>query len=164
MLKMEIALDRELLEAQGYDWDTSYDILCKNFERAGFVKESFENGHLVYRGTGSDKDMSYFALIMSALVDVNWFKKCVKTWFLIVPEHNTFDYQDYEQKSNFTKITEEPSSEKNQNSGFGKTEFSRNSKSALASLKSIAQEISPGITTVSPSFTIYRQYSSSLVV
>jgi len=60
---MEIALDRELLEAQGYDWDTSYDILCKNFERAGFVKESFDNGYLVYRGTGSDKDFSYFGLI-----------------------------------------------------------------------------------------------------
>ena len=94
MLKMEIALDRELLEAQGYDWDTSYGILCKNFERVGFVKESFENGHLIYRGTGSDKDMSYFALIISTLVDVDWFKKCVKTWFLIIPEHNTFDYQD----------------------------------------------------------------------
>ena len=80
MLKMEIALDRELLEAQGYDWDTSYGILCKNFERVGFVKESFENGHLIYRGTGSDKDFSYFGLILINLVDVDWFKKSVKYW------------------------------------------------------------------------------------
>ena len=80
MLKMEIALDRELLEAQGYDWDTSYGILCKNFERVGFVKESFENGHLIYRGTGSDKDFSYFGLIAISLDKTDWFKKCVKHW------------------------------------------------------------------------------------
>lgn len=80
MLKMEIALDRRLLEEEGYDWDTSYEILCKNFERLGFVKEFFENGHLVYRGTGSDKDFSYFGLIIINLVEVTWFKKCVKYW------------------------------------------------------------------------------------
>lgn len=94
MLKMEIALDRELLEAQGYDWDTSYGILCKNFERAGFVKESFENGHLVYRGTGSDKDFSYFGLIYIKLDETEWFKKCVKYWMFYYG-HNESKVEDF---------------------------------------------------------------------
>ena len=96
MLKMEIALDRELLEAQGYDWDTSYDILCKNFERAGFVKESFDNGYLVYRGTGSDKDFSYFGLIYINLKKCAWFKKCVSSWlFIEVKNNNIIEVEDF---------------------------------------------------------------------
>lgn len=83
MLKMEIALDKELLEEDGYDWDTSYGILCKNFEKANFVKESFKNGHLVYRGAGNDKDFAYFGLIYLALKKCDWFKNCVSCWLLI---------------------------------------------------------------------------------
>ena len=83
MMKMEIKLDRTKLEALGYNWDLSYKILCENFERAGFVKEVHtEDGTLIYRGTDSPKDFSYFGLIVNALVEQSWFRDSVHKWFL----------------------------------------------------------------------------------
>ena len=73
------------------------------------------------------KDLSQIHHSVSSSVKNIFLQSNKKAMFESVEKQNTFDYQDYEQKSNFTKITEEPSSEKNQNSGFGKTDFSRNS-------------------------------------
>ena len=73
------------------------------------------------------KDLSQIHHSVSSSVKNIFLQSNKKAMFESVERQNTFDYQDYEQKSNFTKITEEPSSEKNQNSGFGKTDFSRNS-------------------------------------
>ena len=83
MMKMEIKLDRTKLEALGYNWDLSYKILCENFERAGFIKEVHtEDGTLIYRGTDSPKDFSYFGLIYNALCEQNWFRDSVHKWVL----------------------------------------------------------------------------------
>lgn len=73
------------------------------------------------------KDLSQIHHSVSSSVKNIFLQSNKKAMFESVEKQNTFDYQDYEQKSNFTKITEEPSSEKNQNSGFGKNDFSRNS-------------------------------------
>lgn len=98
MMKMEIKLDRTKLEALGYNWDLSYKILCENFERAGFIKEVHtEDGTLIYRGTDSPKDFSYFGLMYTSLIEQEWIRKTVVRLHWLNNQHTkdgSFTYSD----------------------------------------------------------------------
>ncbi len=82
MFKMEIEFDRNILENEGYNYEHTMNLLCVNFNRAGFIEELKEEAHLVYRGTDSPNDFSYMGLIASRLVDQQWFKSCVTKWLI----------------------------------------------------------------------------------
>lgn len=79
---MEIRIDREILEADGYNYEHTMNLFCENFKRAGFVEEVNEECHLIYRGTDSPKDFSYMGLVYKGLVKQQWFKNCVMKWIL----------------------------------------------------------------------------------
>lgn len=44
MFKMEIIIDRELLEKDGYNFEYTLSLLRKNFEKAGFEREFLDGG------------------------------------------------------------------------------------------------------------------------
>ena len=83
MFKMEIIIDRELLEKDGYNFEYTLSLLRKNFEKAGFEREFLDGGHMIFTGTDSPKDFGYMGLMYSRLVDQQWFKNCVTYWHLI---------------------------------------------------------------------------------
>ena len=82
MFKMEIIIDRELLEKDGYNFEYTLSLLRNNFEKAGFEREFLEGGHMIFTGTDSPKDCSYMAIMYSRLVVKSWFKNCVTYWHL----------------------------------------------------------------------------------
>ncbi len=83
MLKMEIVMDREKLESDGYDFDKSIAIICNGLKEAGFIEDLNEEGHIIYRGTDSNKDLAYMGLVYNALVEQQWFKNACKEWYLL---------------------------------------------------------------------------------
>lgn len=83
MFKLEIEIDREILEKDGWDFDYSIGVLCDGLKKAGFNEEINENGRLLYAGTNSDKDLAYMGLVAESLVKEDWFKKCCKKWLLL---------------------------------------------------------------------------------
>ncbi len=93
MFKMEIRIDRKILEADGYDYEHTMNLLCENFKRAGFVEEVNEECHLIYRGTDSPKDFSYLILVAKRLTEQKWFKDCVKEWLLF--SNDTIGSEDF---------------------------------------------------------------------
>ena len=92
MFKMEIIIDRELLEKDGYNFEYTLNLLKSNFKRAGFEREFLEGGHMIFTGTNSPKDFSYMGLMYSRLVDQQWFKNCVTYWHLIKDGMDAGDY------------------------------------------------------------------------
>lgn len=80
ILKMEIELDKNVLISNGYDFEKSMNILCRGFKNAGFLQEVREEGHIIFAGTGSDKDFAYFALITDKLLEQKWFKDGCVIW------------------------------------------------------------------------------------
>ncbi len=83
MLKMEIVMDREKLENDGYDFDKSIAIICNGLKEAGFIEELNEEGHIIYRGTNSNKDFAYFGLVWEKLIEQQWFKNACEEWYLL---------------------------------------------------------------------------------
>lgn len=83
MLKMEILMNRAKLEADGYDFNKSIAIICNGLKESGFIKELNEEGHIIYRGTNSDKDFAYFGLVYNKLVAQQWFKNACEEWYLL---------------------------------------------------------------------------------
>lgn len=83
MFKLEIEIDREILEKDGWDFDYSIGVLCDGLKKAGFNEEINEKGRLLFAGTNSDKDLAYMGLVAESLVKEDWFKKCCKKWLLL---------------------------------------------------------------------------------
>ena len=83
MLKMEIVMSREKLEADGYDFDKSIAIICNGLKEAGFEEELNEEGHIIYKGSNSDKDFAYFGLVYNGLVKQQWSKNACEEWYLL---------------------------------------------------------------------------------
>ena len=92
MFKMEIIIDRELLEKDGYNFQYTLDLLEDNFKRAGFEREFLEGGHMIFTGTNSPKDFSYMTLMYSRLVKQHWFKNCVTYWHILKDGIDSGDY------------------------------------------------------------------------
>lgn len=78
ILKLEIEIDKDILESNGYNFTNSVQIICDGLQQAGLVKELVEEGHIIYRGTGSNKDFAYIGLIYKSLMKQQWFKDCCK--------------------------------------------------------------------------------------
>lgn len=78
ILKLEIEIDKDILEKNGYNFTNSVQIICDGLQQAGLVKELVEEGHIIYRGTGSNKDFAYIGLIYKSLMKQQWFKDCCK--------------------------------------------------------------------------------------
>ena len=91
MFKMEIIIDRELLEKDGYNFQYTLDLLEDNFKRAGFEREFLEGGHMIFAGTNSPKDFAYMGIMYSRLVDQQWFKNCVTYWHAIKDNTDSWD-------------------------------------------------------------------------
>lgn len=83
MFKMEIEIDKEIIEKNDFDFDYSVNILCSNLKKAGFLEELNENGRIIYRGTDSPKDFAYMGKFADALVKQQWFKNACKKWLLL---------------------------------------------------------------------------------
>ena len=83
MLKMEIVMDKEKLISEGYDFDKSIAIICNGLKEAGFIEDLNEEGHIIYRGTDSNKDLAYMGLVYKELVKQQWFKNACKEWYLL---------------------------------------------------------------------------------
>ncbi len=83
MFKMEIVLDREILENDGYNWEHTLNLLKENFQRAGFDRELLEDNRMLFTGTDSPKDFAYMGIMYSNLKKKMWFRKCVKEWYLL---------------------------------------------------------------------------------
>ena len=77
MFKMEIIIDKDILEKDGYNFQYTLDLLEDNFKRAGFGREFLDGGHMIFAGTNSPKDFSYMGIMYSRLVDQQWFKNCL---------------------------------------------------------------------------------------
>ncbi len=93
MFKTEIKFDRSILEAEGYDYEHTMNLLCENFKRAGFIEELNEEAHLIFRGTDSPKDFSYMGLVNLKLLEQQWFKNCVTVWLLF--SNDIIGYNDF---------------------------------------------------------------------
>ncbi len=78
ILKLEIEIDKAILENNGYNFKKSVQIICDGLQQAGLVEELVEDGHIIYRGTGSNKDFAYIGLIYNSLMKQQWFKDCCK--------------------------------------------------------------------------------------
>ncbi len=83
MLKMEIQLDKNRLETEGYNFDKSIEIICNGLKNVGFIEEINEDGHIIYCGTNKNTDLAYFGLVFDGLVEQKWFKKSVTKWLLL---------------------------------------------------------------------------------
>ena len=92
MFKMEIIIDKDILEKDGYNFQYTLDLLEDNFKRAGFEREFLEGGHMIFTGTNSPKDFSYMGIMYSRLVNQKWFKNCVTYWHLIKDNKDAGDY------------------------------------------------------------------------
>ncbi len=88
MLKMEIVMDREKLESNGYDFDKSIAIICNGLKEAGLIEELNEEGHIIYRGTDSNKDLAYMGLVVEQLLKQQWFKNACKQWLVLNNAHS----------------------------------------------------------------------------
>lgn len=103
MFGMEIGLDRDILESNGYDWEYTVSLLTENFNRAGFKRTVYEDTKLVFNGSGSDKDFSYSTLIVSKLIKQEWFKKSVKSWWGLKNNQYSGDYIEIAKKKGMWK-------------------------------------------------------------
>ena len=92
MFKMEIIIDKDILEKDGYNFQYTLDLLEDNFKRAGFEREFLEGGHMIFTGTNSPKDFSYMGIMYSRLVDQQWFKNCVTYWHIIQDGKDAGDF------------------------------------------------------------------------
>ncbi len=85
-LKLEINIQKNILEKNGYDFDKSIAIICNGLKEAGLEKEMVEDGHIVYVGTGSNKDLAYIGLVTTKLIEQQWFKDCCTVLDLLIED------------------------------------------------------------------------------
>lgn len=77
MLKLEIVLDKEKINAAGkYDCAAMQTALDGIFKRQGLVR----TGLGVYTGNGRENDYASFWRIILALAEMEWFMDNVKKW------------------------------------------------------------------------------------
>lgn len=77
MLKLEIVLDREKIEAEGkYDWEAMQAILDEIFKQ----QELIRSGVGIYVGSGRASDFASFWSAIWALAEKEWFMNNVKKW------------------------------------------------------------------------------------
>lgn len=88
-LKLEIYIQKEILEKNGYDFDKSVAIICNGLKEAGLEKELVEEGNIIYVGTGSDKDLAYIGLVTTRLIEQQWFKDCCIVLDLLIEDRKT---------------------------------------------------------------------------
>lgn len=77
MLKLEIVLDKEKIEAEGkYDWVAMQAILDEIFKQQGLIKSDVG----IYVGSGSSNDFTNFWRITWAIAETECFMNNVKKW------------------------------------------------------------------------------------
>lgn len=86
MIKMEIEVDKKILEKLGYDSDAVMEFLKKAIKKGRMIEECVDGGYIVGRGQGLDTDLAYMGLVADALRSHDWFRTSCKKMNLLSDE------------------------------------------------------------------------------
>ncbi len=83
MLKQEFEFDANIIEELGYSSNGVFESFIEVLTAKGLILEKFESGYFLFRGPGLNTDLSYIALAVKAVADIDVLKRSCKKMTLL---------------------------------------------------------------------------------